>query len=200
MKRLGRPSRSRGPAPTRPAGRTRALTGAALAVALAFCGTGAWTYSQARTDDDLAYGRARDAALEQGRHHLAVLNTLDASTRDHAEDSIAAWREASTGPLRAELGTTEPTTGASARATVTDAAVTALDTRAGTAKLIATVRVDVTAQGATKATSDRKRLEAVLDRTGEDTWKVKALSAVPVAGAAPDKGTGTGTAEGSGKK
>ncbi|MEV7728790.1 hypothetical protein AB0P15_29230 [Streptomyces sp. NPDC087917] len=163
--------------------RARVLAGAALAVALGFCGTGAWTYAHARTDDGLAFGRERDAALAEGREHIAVLNTLDASTREHAEAGIEAWRDASTGPLHTELGATPATVGASARATVTEAAVTALDIRAGTAKLIATVRVDVTPQGASKTTSDRKRLEAVLERTGVDTWKVKALSAVPVAGA-----------------
>ncbi|MCY0946200.1 hypothetical protein [Streptomyces antarcticus] len=176
--------------------RARVLAGAGLAVALAFCGTGAWTYAQARTDDALAFSRERDDALAQGRDHLAVLNTLDASTREHAETGIKAWRDASTGPLHTELSATRAATGASARATVTEAAVTALDVRAGTAKLIATVRVDVTPQGASKATSDRKRLEAVLERTGDDTWKVRALSAVPVAGAgAAGSGTATGGSE-----
>lgn len=173
--------------------RARVLAGAALAVALAFCGTGAWTYAQARTDDGLAFGRQRDDALAQGRDHIAVLTTLDASTREHAEAGIKAWRDASTGPLHTELSATRAATGASARSTVTEAAVTALDVRAGTAKLIATVRVDVTPEGTAKATSDRKRLEAVLERTGGATWKVRALSAVPVAG------TGTaGSAAGSG--
>lgn len=173
--------------------RARVLAGAALAVALAFCGTGAWTYAQARTDDALAFGRDRDDVLAQGRDHLAVLNTLDASTREHAEAGIEAWRDASTGPLHTELSVTRAVVGASARATVTEAAVTALDTRAGTAKLIATVRVDVTPQGTSKATSDRKRLEAVLERTGDDTWKVKALSAVPVAGAAGSRAATAGS-------
>ncbi|MFB7938932.1 hypothetical protein ACFC39_17790, partial [Streptomyces sp. NPDC056049] len=99
---------------------------------------------------------------------------------------IAAWRDASTGALRTELARTEPAVGASARATVTEAALTALDARAGTAKLIATVSVDVTPAGGA-ATSDRKRLEAVLTRTGEHTWRVAALSAVPVAGAEEDE-------------
>ncbi|WP_030553927.1 hypothetical protein [Streptomyces exfoliatus] len=159
------------------------LGAGALVVALGFCGTGAWTYAQARTDEELAFGRARDTALAEGRHRLTVLNTLDASTRERAEAGIQAWRDASTGPLRTELGGTEPAVGASARATVTEAALTALDTRAGTAKLIATVRVDVTPRGAGGPTTDRKRLEAVLTRTGEDTWRVAALSAVPVTGA-----------------
>ncbi|MFJ9431368.1 hypothetical protein ACIRQY_17155 [Streptomyces sp. NPDC101490] len=162
--------------------RARVLGACALVVALGFCGTGAWTYAQARGDQELAFGRERDTALAEGRDRLTVLNTLDASTREHAAAGIRAWREASTGPLRTELGATRAAVGASARATVTEAALTALDTRAGTAKLIATVQVEVTPRGTSKPTSDRKRLEAVLTRTGENTWKVAALSAVPVAG------------------
>ncbi|MFJ6687761.1 hypothetical protein [Streptomyces sp. NPDC091294] len=157
------------------------LTSAGLVLALGVCGTGAWTYAQARTDDALAYGRQRDAALADGREGIAVLTTLDAATRQRAERSIRDWRAVSTGPLREELGDTEAAAGTSARGTVTDAAVTALDPRSGTAKLIATVRVEVTPAGTKKASTDRKRLEAVLARTGEGEWKVRALSAVPVA-------------------
>ncbi|MEU5915423.1 hypothetical protein [Streptomyces sp. NPDC047141] len=174
--------------------RAKILAAVALAVALGFCGTGAWTYAQARTDEEIGFSRERDTALAEGRSRLTVLNTLDASTLARAEAGIKAWREASTGPLRTELGRTTPAVGASARATVTEAALTALDARAGTAKLIATVRVDVTPRGSSAATSDRKRLEAVLTRTDGDTWRVAALSAVPVAGA--DKsGTEDGRAE-----
>ncbi|MBD0710164.1 MULTISPECIES: hypothetical protein [unclassified Streptomyces] len=162
--------------------RARVLGTCALVVALGFCGTGAWTYARARGDQELAFGRERDTALAEGRDRLTVLNTLDASTTARAKAGIEAWRESSTGPLRTELGGTRPAEGASARATVTEAALTALDTRAGTAKLIATVRVEVTPLGPGKPSSDRKRLEAVLTRTGERTWKVAALSAVPVAG------------------
>ncbi|MFH8441318.1 hypothetical protein ACH4D3_08825 [Streptomyces sp. NPDC018026] len=164
--------------------RARILAGAGLALALALCGTGAWTYTQARTDDGLAYGRERDEALADGRAGIAVLTTLDAATRQRAERSIRDWRAVSTGPLRKELGATEAKAGSSARGTVTEAAVTALDTRSGTAKLIATVRVRVTPAGTAgtkKPATDRKRLEAVLARTGEGEWKVRALSAVPVA-------------------
>ncbi|MEV5449233.1 MULTISPECIES: hypothetical protein [unclassified Streptomyces] len=170
--------------------RARILTGTGLALALAFCGTGAWTYTQARTDDALAYGRERDEALTDGREGIAVLTTLDAATRQSAQRSIRDWRAVSTGPLREELGDTEARAGSSARGTVTEAALTALDTRSGTAKLIATVRVEVTPAGAAgsdgsagtkKPATDRKRLEAVLARTGEGEWKVRALSAVPVA-------------------
>jgi Mce-associated membrane protein len=160
-------------------GRIAAVAG--LALALGFCGTGAWTYAQARGDDALAYGRERDAALTDGRRAVAVLNTLDASSKERARSGIRAWQTASTGPLRDELGRTEPRTGPSSRGTVTEAAVTALDTRAGTAKLIAAVRVEVTRSGSRTPTTDRKRLEAVLARTGPGEWKVQALSAVPLA-------------------
>ncbi|MEK9518096.1 hypothetical protein ACIOMM_06400 [Streptomyces sp. NPDC087908] len=168
--------------------RGRIAGAVALVAALGFCGTGAWTYAQARTDEGLAFGRERDTALAEGRDRLTVLHTLDASTRQRAEAGIRAWRDASTGPLRTELGRTAPAVGASARATVTEAALTALDARAGTAKLIATVRVDVTPRGGGAASTDRKRLEAVLTRTDEDTWQVAALSAVPVAVAGAEKG------------
>lgn len=170
--------------------RARLLAGTGLVLALGFCSTGAWTYAQARTDDALAHGRERDEALADGRAGIAVLTTLDASTRQRAEAGIRAWRAASTGPLREELGRTRPAAGASARGTVTEAAVTALDTRTGTAKLIATVRVRVTPAGTKQPTTDRKRLEAVLARTGAGEWKVRALSAVPLAGAARADGEG----------
>jgi Mce-associated membrane protein len=41
--------------------------------------------------------------------------------------------------------------------------------------------VDVTPAGTKTPTTDRKRLEAVLVRTGGGEWKVKALDAVPLA-------------------
>ncbi|MCX2922894.1 hypothetical protein [Streptomyces sp. NEAU-W12] len=160
--------------------RSRILTGAGLALALGFCGTGAWTYAQARTDDALAHSEERDRVLADGREGITVLTTLDASTRQRAEQGIRAWSAASTGPLRDELGRTGARAGASARGTVTEAALTALDTRTGTARLIATVRVEVTPAGTKQPAIDRKRLEAVLARTDEGEWKVKALSAVPV--------------------
>ncbi|MEU6392118.1 hypothetical protein [Streptomyces sp. NPDC046939] len=158
----------------------RALAGAGLAVALAVGGTGAWTYAQAHGDDDLAYGRARDAALADGRAAVATLTTLDASTAARARTGVTTWKTVTSGPLRTQLGRLSPATGTSTRGVVTDAALTALDTRAGTAKLIATVRVETTHPNTKPPTTSRKRLEATLTRSSGDTWKVKTLSAVPV--------------------
>lgn len=153
-----------------------ALVVAALAIALAFAAFAGWTYLGARDDATVAYATSRDAALKAGRTQIAALSTLDAA---HPDAALRTWLDASTGPLHDELrrtGAGKPT--ASARGSVTDAAVTELDDRSGTAKLIATVQVQLTPAGGA-ASTDRKRLEAALERTASG-WKLKALSAVPV--------------------
>ncbi|QNS06500.1 hypothetical protein [Streptomyces xanthii] len=158
----------------------RVLTGLGLAAAVALCGTGTWSYAQARGDDDLAYARARDAALDDGRAAVAALSTLDASSTARAKAGIGTWKSVTSGPLRTDLSRLAPASGPSSRATVTDAALTALDDHAGTAKLIATLRVETTPKGAKTPTTDRKRLEATLSRASDGTWKVRALNAIPV--------------------
>ncbi|WP_329402527.1 hypothetical protein [Streptomyces melanogenes] len=153
-----------------------------LVLALALCGVSGWSYARARGDDDLAYAHSRDAALAAGRRHIARLNSVDA--RD-VDAGLAAWLDATTGPLRDELRTTRAKSaevieeqGTTTRAEVTDAAVTELDDRSGTARLIATVRIE--AQPRTGVpTTDRKRFEAGLTRTGGG-WKLASLTAVAV--------------------
>ncbi|OAR23091.1 hypothetical protein A8W25_26605 [Streptomyces sp. ERV7] len=153
-----------------------------LVFALALCGVSGWSYARARGDGDLAYAHSRDAALADGRRHLARLNSLDA--RD-VDKGLAAWLDATTGPLGDELRTTRDKSarilkeqGTTTRAEVTDAALTELDDRSGTARLIATVRIE--AQPRTGGpTTDRKRFEAGLTRTGGG-WKLASLTAVAV--------------------
>ena len=53
-------------------------------------------------------------------------------------------------------------------------------TRAGDAKVIATVQIETIAASGSTST-DRKRFEAVLTRTGKD-WKLGSLTAIPVNG------------------
>ncbi|MCX5386711.1 hypothetical protein [Streptomyces sp. NBC_00083] len=157
--------------------RRRSLAVAVIALSTAFAVFGGWVYLDARSDSSLAYAASRDAALRAGRTQVAALSTLDAA---HPGATLTSWLDASTGPLHDELrrtGTGKPTT--SARGEVTEAAVTELDDRSGSAKLIATVRVRLTPKGGA-ATTDRKRFEAALERTGSG-WKLKALNAVPVA-------------------
>ncbi|WP_371655666.1 MULTISPECIES: hypothetical protein [unclassified Streptomyces] len=153
-----------------------------LVLALALCGVSGWSYARARGDSDLAYAQSRDAALAAGRRHLARLNSLDG--RD-VDTGLAAWLDATTGPLRDELRGSRAESarilkeqGTTTRAEVTDAAVTELDDRSGTARLIATVRIEARPRTG-GPTTDRKRFEAGLARTGGG-WKLTSLTAVAV--------------------
>ncbi|MFI9628486.1 hypothetical protein [Streptomyces sp. NPDC052042] len=169
--------------------RARTLTGwAAVLVAALVCALGGWSYARARGDDTLAYAKSRDAALAAGRHHLARLNTLDGTDARSVDEGLGQWLDASTGPLHDQLARTRKKdadelrrSGGTARGTVTDAALTALDERTGTAEMIATVEVRVTPRTGGPGT-ERKRFEAVLARAAGG-WKVKSLTAIPVGGA-----------------
>ncbi|WP_435177211.1 hypothetical protein [Actinacidiphila sp. bgisy145] len=162
--------------------RTAVAWAAALTVALLLAGYSAWSYVDTRGDGALSYGKARDAALAAGTRGVARLNTVDAA---HVARDLDDWLGVTTGPLHAQLTRTHASDTAtmkaaatSTRGTVTDAAVTELDTRAGTAQLIVTVQVRLTPAAGT-ATTDRKRFEANLSRT-DGTWKLAALTAVPI--------------------
>ncbi|MFF1832623.1 hypothetical protein ACFVXE_00170 [Streptomyces sp. NPDC058231] len=169
--------------------RTRSLGGwAAVLAAALICALGGWSYAQARGDDDLAYAKTRDAVLAEGKHHLARLNSLDGKDAVSVDAGLRQWLAVSTGPLHDQLARTRSKdaselrkSGSTARGTVTDAALTALDERTGTAELIATVDIEVTPRTGNAGT-ERKRFEATLARTA-DGWKVKALDAIPVGAA-----------------
>ncbi|MFC4035258.1 hypothetical protein ACFO3J_27860 [Streptomyces polygonati] len=162
--------------------RTALAWGTAWVVAVVLCALSAWSYADARGDSTLAYAKARDSVLAAGQRGIVRLNTVDAA---HPDRDLGAWLDATTGPLHEQLSRTHAADAASlkesgtrTRGAVTDAAVTELDTRAGTAKVIATVQVTVTPRAGT-ATTDRKRFEAGLARTGGG-WKLTALTAVPL--------------------
>ncbi len=166
----------------RPVRRAGLAWPAGIAAAAVLCGLSAWSYAGTRGDDGLRYGKARDSVLTAGQHDLARLNTVDPA---HVDRDLNGWLSTTTGPLHDQLVRTHSADEASLKASgtatsgsVTDAAVTELDTRAGTAKMIATVAVRLTPTGGT-ASTDRKRFEADLSRTG-DGWKLAALTAVPV--------------------
>jgi Mce-associated membrane protein len=162
--------------------RTALAWGTAWAVAVVLLALSAWSYAGARGDDSLRYAKARDSVLTAGQRGIARLNTVDTG---HLDRDLGAWLDATTGPLHDQMTRTHTSdaaslkeSGTSTRGAVTDAAVTELDTRAGTAKVIATVQVTVTPPSGT-ATTDRKRFEAGLSRTAGG-WKLTALTAVPV--------------------
>ncbi|MEU9129672.1 hypothetical protein AB0D08_16460 [Kitasatospora sp. NPDC048540] len=158
--------------PDRPVGPVRR---AALLLALACCLFGAVQYARASADPALDRARTRDAVLAAGRTALDRLTSAEAG---QAEATRRSWLAVSGGALHDRLAAgpaRDP--GVTAHGSVAEAAVTALDTRAGTARLIALVRVDLV-QGAGAVTTDRRRLQAELGRTA-DGWKVTALTTVP---------------------
>ncbi|TXS07575.1 hypothetical protein EAO73_02750 [Streptomyces sp. col6] len=166
--------------------RNRTLGGwAVLLIAALVCALGGWSYAQVRGDDDLSYSKSRDAALADGRQALARLNSLDGKDATSVDAGLSGWLDSATGPLYDQLKRTRKKdaadlkqAGATARGKVTDAALTELDDRTGTALMIATVDVEVTPRTG-KAGTERKRFEATLARTG-DGWKIKALTALGI--------------------
>jgi Mce-associated membrane protein len=143
-----------------------------------FCGWSGWSYHRHAHSSSAAFARARDQVRRDARQDIAVLNTLDPKRSDAG---LSRWLDASTGALRDSLRRTSAhdrqqalRARTAAQGTVTDLAVTELDTRAGTAQVIATVQVRLGA-----ATVERKRYTAVLARTGA-RWRLSSLTAVPV--------------------
>ncbi|MFJ1709510.1 hypothetical protein [Kitasatospora sp. NPDC088346] len=166
-------TRTRPTPSTRPA---RLLRAAAWLLATVCCALGALQYGRASTDGSLAAARDRDTALAAGRQAVAELTSAEAG---RAEATRARWLAVSGGALHDRLGAgpaTDP--GVTSHGTVVEAAVTALDPGARTARLIAVVRVELIPAAGT-VTTDRRRLAATLTRTGAG-WKVTALAAVPV--------------------
>jgi len=155
---------------------------ALVVCALAFAGWAGWTWWQASHDDSLAYSHARDEVLSAGRSHVALLTTLDSSDVDAG---ISRWLTVSTGPLRDELSATDAKTrqtlhdgGTVATGQVLDAAVSELDVRGGTAKLLVSVEIDTSVRGGEPA-SKRNRFVAGLTRTDRG-WLLSALDQVPL--------------------
>ncbi|TDD79628.1 hypothetical protein E1293_22705 [Actinomadura darangshiensis] len=125
--------------------------------------------------------RTRDVVLKSAREQIAALNTMDPARVDAG---LRAWLDASTGALRQQLQQDEPQnrtkigqSRTAADATVTGAAVTSLDARAGKAKVIASVQVKLALQGGSP-TLQRKRFEAGTSRTPSG-WKLESLTAIP---------------------
>ncbi|GDY29131.1 hypothetical protein [Gandjariella thermophila] len=143
-----------------------------------------WSWWHTAHDEDLQFASARDAVLDAGRQELIVLNTLDYQDADHG---LERWRQAATGALLDELTRSRDSDAQQIRtaktataAKVVEAAVTRLDTHAGTADVIAVLEVSVTANGG-QPSIRRSRLDAGMARTPQG-WKVASLQVVGVVG------------------
>lgn len=153
-----------------------------VVLALVFAGWGGWTWFQAGNDDSLAYATARDEVLAAGRTQVATLTTLDAHDVDGGIDK---WLAVTTGGLRDELAATDAKTrqtlqagAAVATGRVLDAAVSELDTRSGTAKLLVSVEISTVKDGGPAATK-RNRFLAGMSRV-DGAWKLSALDDLPL--------------------
>lgn len=123
---------------------------------------------------------ARDDALADGRAAVEVFNTLDYRT---VEEDLDRWASVATGDLLAELEDNRDRQAAriadartTTTATVLDAALAEFDDRAGTARMLAAVAVEVTPEGQ-QPVEKRNRMSVSLERDGDD-WKVSKLSVV----------------------
>jgi Mce-associated membrane protein len=161
--------------------RDRVRDGLAALTVLALFVAGWFGYSwwNAAHDGALSLARDRDAALDVASVGLVVLNTFDYRTGDQDMDR---WLAVTTGPLAQELTSDRKTqldqanaTKTIASATLRQAAVTELNSFAGTAKLIAVLDVRLSTEGAATAPAVN-RLNVDLARTGQG-WKVSAVQA-----------------------
>jgi len=133
-------------------------------------------------DGDLAFAGARDEADRHARHAMAVMNTLDYRKLD---EGLADWARVTTGALHDQVTAVSDeqreaiVDGRSVTtAEVFSSAVRELDDRAGTAVVIAAVRIDVAA-GDQPATQKWQRMEGQLTRTGS-AWLLESIRQVPV--------------------
>ncbi|WP_116206333.1 hypothetical protein [Amycolatopsis circi] len=158
----------------------------AAILATAAAGWAGYTWWQAAHDDGVARAVVREDALRAGRSAIAGLTTLDYR---QAAAGYQHWLDVSGGALHDELvqdrqGSLDRIAQAKTVTVgkVNDAAVTEVDTGAGTAKLITSVELVVTPAGQ-EAVTKRSRFQAELTRA-PDGWHVTALGQVP-AGEAP---------------
>jgi Mce-associated membrane protein len=167
---------------TRRAGPLPRIARAVLALAVGFFGFAGWTFLHTKGDDRLSYAADRDTVLRAGRQQVAELTTLDSHDVDAA---LRRWLTATAGPLHDQLSATSDATrtalrsaGTVATGTILDAAVSELDQRAGTAKLLVSVEI-TTAKPGQPDSAKRNRFLAGLSR-GQGDWKLSTLDQVPL--------------------
>jgi Mce-associated membrane protein len=132
------------------------------------------------TDDSLGLAQSRDNVLVDARQAAINLNTLDSA---NVEPGLDLWEQSSTGGLleefranRAEYAGLVTQSGRSTTATVADAAVAELDQRAGVARVVVGVDVQVTVPGEDPVLL-RQRLQIEMTRT-EQGWKASRADVV----------------------
>ncbi len=157
--------------------RALAVLVALAAIAALFFG-GRWVL--ALNDEGLALAAQREAVLVDARQAAINLNTLDYR---NVAPGLDLWEQTSTGTLldefRANRAEYEQVVTQARRvtvATVPDAAVAELDVRAGTARVLVAVDVEVRPEGQNPVVT-RQRLELEMTRTDQG-WKASRVAPV----------------------
>jgi Mce-associated membrane protein len=161
-----------------------AVSLAVFVVAVACAAWFGWSWHSAASAGPPAYSQARDRVLADGEQAVQNFNTLDYR---HVGQGIQLWLQSSAGALHSEVlqGRTQFEQEVRQAKTVTtarvlDGAVTALNTRAGTASIIVALQITVLpAQGA--PVTKQNRLQAQLTRTAAG-WRLTEIGQVPVGG------------------
>ena len=160
---------------------------ALLAAAVVFAAFTGWAWLSAPRASAAAPNR--DEALRAGEQ--AVLNFNTISYRSVGKD-LNLWAQSSTGPLHRQIMTGRAAFEQQIRqartvttARILDAALTSLNPRARTARIIVALQLTVTSAGGTAVTK-QSRLAGELTRTPAG-WKLSQLGQVPVQASAPGK-------------
>jgi Mce-associated membrane protein len=131
-------------------------------------------------DEGLALAAQREAVLVDAKQAAINLNTLD---YQNVAPGLDLWEQTSTGTLldefRANRAEYEQVVTQAKRvtvATVPDAAVAELDVRAGTARVLVAVDVEVRPEGQAPVVT-RQRLELEMTRTDQG-WKASRVAPV----------------------
>ncbi|PXY19752.1 hypothetical protein BAY60_32930 [Prauserella muralis] len=156
------------------------MLAAVAVVALLVAGWFGFSWWSAAHDDRLELARERDTVVADISAALVTLHTIDHRT---ARSDVDEWLRVTTGKLGEDLSKDRQLqldraagTRTVASASVRELAVTELDRRLGTARLLAVLDVRLGTRDTQPAPS-RSRLTVQAQRTGEG-WKISAVQAV----------------------
>jgi Mce-associated membrane protein len=162
----------------RPANPLLATASATAVIAAACAGWFGWSWYSAANSSSVSYSAARDAALQDGEQAIQNLNTFD---YQHASQDLNIWLASATGNLRAGMTQGRATflqevkqVKADTTARILDGALTALDTHAGTATIMAAIQLTVY-QRSDQPTVELCSVEATLARTSSG-WEPSAMT------------------------
>jgi Mce-associated membrane protein len=168
---------------------------ALLLLAATSAGWFGWSWYRAEQAGPSPYAQTRDRVLQAGEQAVQNFSTLDYR---RVSRGLSLWEQSSTGALHSQIAARSAQFEQQVQAarTITtakilDGALTALNIRAGTARIIVAVQITVIPATGTPVVK-QNRLEGQLTRTPSG-WKLSALGQVPVGAAAASGRAGRGT-------